>query len=598
MIKSVILRIISYLPLQSRNSTSQIEAGNPGEGSISQKLSLWSGLVLMLYVVLHYINHSLGNISLGAMEIMLSWQIWIWQSFPGSILLYGALLTHVCLVIWKFSRRNSLRLPLWEWTQIILGLLIPYFLLTHVIAMRSPVRDLGISIDYAIAFGMIWPGAALSQNILLLVTWTHGCLGLHFWLRLNSWYKNYFGWIFSIAILLPALALTGWINAARFNLAKLQVLKSESPDEAAGYFDTIRYIAGETIPKIVAGNNFILGLGAALLAAGVVYQLTQRFGKRVQIDYGNGKIITSVPGSTILEISRQAGIPHMSVCGGRARCSTCRTLIIEGSDNLMPKTEAEIKLLKRLNAADSIRLGCQAKVKGNITVRPLVQPQGGDVATITNDPLGWGVEKQIAILFLDIRGFSKISEKSLPYDVVFILNSFFGEVSAAVENNSGYIDKFMGDGMMALFGLAGSDTQASRSAIQAAIDCEKAARNVSKILTQHLAEPIKIGIGIHVGDAVIGRIGKIGDQSSPSRLTAIGDSVNISARLEQATKEFTTPLVISVKTANLAGLEDINTLGIETQITVRNISKPVDILAVGDLQLLDDALKGSNITKH
>jgi adenylate cyclase len=313
----------------------------------------------------------------------------------------------------------------------------------------------------------------------------------------------------------------------------------------------------------------------------------------VKVDYGNGKIITTYPGSTILEISRQAGIPHMSVCGGRARCSTCRTLIIKGEENLLPKSDAEVKLLTRLNADASIRLACQTRVIGNVTLRPLVQPQDQRVTPKSGDPLGWGVERQIAILFLDIRGFSKISEKSLPYDLVFILNSFFGEVAAAVEANNGYIDKFMGDGMMALFGLAGSEVEASKNAIQAAIDCDKATKNVSQILKQHLSEPIKIGIGIHVGDAVIGRIGKTSDQNSPSRLTAIGDSVNISARLEQATKEFSTPLVLSIKTTELAGIKNIKDIGVNTSIKVRNISKPVEILAVEDLDLLGDALRAA-----
>jgi adenylate cyclase len=369
------------------------------------------------------------------------------------------------------------------------------------------VQDLGIRVDYSLALGLMWPGAALAQSFLLLVTWLHGCLGLHFWLRMRSWYSNNIGWFISIAALIPALALTGWINAARQNVTNLTILRADQPDEVAGYYDGVAFILGELLPKIEGARIVVLSLGLALVSVIVLHQVAHRFKKRVKVDYGNGKIITSAPGNTILEISRQAGIPHMSVCGGRARCSTCRTLIIEGKENLLPKTDAELKLLSRLNAEDSIRLACQAKITGDVTLRPLIQPQDQDIAPKTSDPLGWGVERQIAILFLDIRGFSRISEKSLPYDVVFILNSFFGEVSAAIEANNGYIDKFMGDGMMALFGLASSEMEASRNAIRAAIDCEKASTNVSRILTQHLSEPIKIGIGIHVGDAVIGRIG-------------------------------------------------------------------------------------------
>ena len=589
--KLQIMRKISLRWLSKpKQQTPDLDHPKTDNSIFLQRLRLGSGLTLMIYVMLHYINHSLGNISINAMNYMLDWQILVWQSFPGSLLLYGALLTHIVLILWKLVARKTFRLPVWEWIQIILGLLIPYFILTHIIAMRSPVRELGISVDYSLAFGMMWPGAAYAQNFLLLVTWVHGCLGLHFWLRLRSWYGENIGWLASLAVVLPTLALTGWVNAARHNFTHLQTLRIDNPDEAAAFDNTIQYIYSSIIPKIEDGNFLVLGLGMAVLIMIALYQIAQRFKKRMKIDYGNGVVVTSFPGNTILEISRQAGIPHMSVCGGRARCSTCRTLIVSGNDNLQPKTDAEVKLLDRLNADQSIRLACQAKVSGDVTVRPLVQPQDQIVTPRHSDPLGWGVERSIAIMFLDIRGFSRISEKSLPYDVVFILNSFFGEVTTAVEANNGYVDKFMGDGMMALFGLECDENEAARNAILAAIDCEKAAKNVSRILTQHLAEPIKIGIGIHVGDAVIGRIGKTSDQNSPSRLTAIGDSVNISARLEQATKEFATPLVISQKSAKLAGLSDMEKLGTNTEIIVRNISNPVKILAVDDLELLAKTL--------
>ena len=591
------MRLLSLFKA-SKTSTRQSRLNNdrPGQSTLTQRLRLWSGLVLMVYVVFHYINHALGNISLEAMDVMLEWQVWIWQSFPGTLLLFGSLLTHVILVVWKLVRRKTFRLPIWEWLQIALGLVIPYLLLTHIIAMRSPVEDIGIYINYSLALGMMWPYSGLAQSFLLLVTWLHGCIGMHFWPKLRLWYVNNFVWFAFFAALLPTLAMTGWINAARMNVIQLQLLVNSDPDSVQEFEDTISFLVGTILPKVEMGRNIVMGIGLVIIVMMIGYQISQRMKKRIKGDYGDGKVITSYPGSTILEISRQAGIPHMSVCGGRARCSTCRTLIIEGNENLMPKTAAESHLLDRLNAEDSIRLACQATVTGDIKLRPLVQVQGQSIAPQRNDPLGWGVEREIAILFLDIRGFSRISEKSLPYDIVFILNSFFGEVTAAIEQNEGYVDKFMGDGMMALFGLESDEKSASRNAIKAAIDCEEAARNVSRILTQHLEEPIKIGIGIHVGDAIIGRIGKTSDQSTPSRLTAIGDSVNISARLEQATKEFKNALVISTKTAKLAGLENIEEFGIKTEITVRNISRPVEILAVKELKKLKKSMNMNKVT--
>ena len=576
---------------QSKITVAAIDSLAPGKGSVAQRIRLYSGLILMTFVISHYINHAFGNISLELMNDAQIWRQWFWLSWPGTIALYGALIIHIVMVLWKLVLRKSLRLPMWEWVQVLLGLFIPYLLLTHILAMRGTIQGLGIHVDYTLAFGMMWPSAALAQNSLLIITWIHGCLGIHFWLRLRAWYRDYFVWLAALATLLPALALTGWVNAAKTNAIELLKLKLENPEAAANYFGTIDYIYDDLLPKVELGQTIVIYLALALIILFAIHQVILRFKKRVRIDYGDGKLVTSSPGSTILEISRQAGIPHMSVCGGRARCSTCRTMIIEGEENIEPMTDAEATLLKRFKSDQPIRLACQAVVKGDVKLRPLMQPNKQLVSQNNADSLGWGVERKIAILFLDIRGFSRISEKALPYDVVYILNSFFGEVAKAVESNNGYVDKFMGDGMMALFGLSSTKEIASRDAIKAAIDCEKATQRVSRLLEQHLSEPIKIGIGIHTGDAVIGRIGKTSDQSEPSRLTAIGDSVNVSARLEQATKELVTPLVISSHTAKLAGLENLNQYGDETEITVRNISRPVKIVAIRQIDLLEKSLE-------
>ncbi len=574
-------------PWERNTPKTAFDQPRPGSGSITQKLRLWSGLVLMVYAILHFTNHALGNISLESMEQMKSFNHWVWNSWAGSILLYGSFITHIALIAWKLLLRKTLRMPAWEWMQIILGLLIPYLLLTHIIAMRGTTQMLGIHMSYNLAFLMMWKGVALKQSLLLLIVWIHGCVGIHFWLRLRQWYIEHLGWLATIATLIPALALTGWINGARMNLARLDTLSAE---EVENYFATVQFIYSEILPKINTGKSVLIALGVSLVVGLVVQQVSQRLRKRIKINYGDNKIVTSFPGKTILEISRSAGIGHIAVCGGRARCSTCRTLIIAGGENLQPVTPAESVLLKRLNAEGSIRLACQAKVNGNIKIRPLVQPQDQQNAPTTDDQLGWGVERPIAILFLDIRGFSKISEKSLPYDVVFILNSFFGEISSAVEAHHGYVDKFMGDGMMALFGLADSETEASRNALLSAIACVKSTATASRILTQHLDEPIKIGIGVHTGDAVIGKIGRASNSETSTRLTAIGDSVNVSSRLEQATKEFGVPLVISTHTAIKAGLSDLEQYGLKTEIIVHNISRPVEILAVENLSKLEEAL--------
>jgi adenylate cyclase len=339
------------------------------------------------------------------------------------------------------------------------------------------------------------------------------------------------------------------------------------------------------------GQWFAIAVAAIVVAIMAARWFALRYRASARVTYGDGAVVNSAPGHTLLEVSRAAGIPHMSVCGGRARCSTCRTLIVSGAENLTAQTDAEAHLLGKLNAGPDVRLACQARVRGDVAIRPLIQPQASVNAPRSADPLGWGVEREIAVLFLDIRGFSRISEKSLPYDVVFILNSLFGEVGHGIEAANGYIDKFMGDGLMALFGLGSSPQEASRDAIRAAIAAQRATQSASRILTQHLNEPLRIGIGIHTGMAVIGRIGKTADQTSPSRLTAIGDTVNIAARLESATKELKCGIVISARTLERAGITAGP--GERSTISVHNISQSVDVLAVSDYEALSAALEVS-----
>lgn len=550
-----------------------------GVGQYAQQLRLWSGLTLFTYVVFHYINHALGHFSLAAMEAMLGWHEAIVQSLPGTVVLYGAMATHVTLALWRVATIGTWRRPLWEWMQVLFGLAIPWFLLTHLTATRGATSVMGIEIDYETELIWIWPGSALQQSFLMLAVWLHGCLGLHFWLRLRPWYASVFPYLLSAAILLPTVSLTGWIAAAR-RLAEQRL--------AAG--DSSFPISREALQQLLVLDNMThwaaLAVAAIVAAAILLRWALGNFRKRARVAYADGLTVPAVPGMTLLEVSRSAGIPHMAVCGGRARCSTCRTLIVEGEENLSPPGEAEMQLLRKLNAGPDIRLACQAQVRGNVSVRPLIQPQTLINAPGIADPLGWGVEREIAVMFLDIRGFSRISERSLPYDVVFILNSLFGNVGGAIEANNGYIDKFMGDGLMALFGLGTSARQASRDALRAALAAEQATRAASRMLTQHLNEPLRIGIGVDTGQAVIGRIGKTSDQQAPSRLTAIGGTVNIAARLESATKELQAGIVVSTRTLTAAGIGLDEAVGERSGISVHNISQPIDVVAIRDAKAL------------
>lgn len=569
-------------PLFNTRTNDKLNQEIVGKSSLNQQLRLISGLVLLAFVTAHLINHAAGNISVAAMNAVQEWRNFIWQSWPGSIALYGSLIVHTVLALKKIVQKNTLKMPMWEVAQIVLGLAIPWLLVTHIIAMRGSMQALDIDMNYTLALALMWPGAAISQSVLLLISWVHGVMGVHFWLRLRSAYNTRLPWFVAFYVLVPALALTGWLTGARENALALENLASQDPDTYAQIKATMGAIFQQVGPSIGMAKNGVLALGGASLALFVGLRLANRFKKHITVNYGEGGTVTTSPGKTLLEISREAGIDHMSVCGGRARCSTCRTLIIENANNISPRTEAEDKLLKKLNSDDNIRLACQAVIQGDVTVRPLIKTSANQGAPVSGDPLGWGVERQIAVFFLDIRGFSKISENSLPYDVVFILNAFFAEIANQVESNHGYVDKFMGDGMMALFGLDEDPSHAADHALRAAAGCHNATKRVSGLLTQHLKAPIRIGMGIHLGDAVIGRIGKTKDQKNQTRLTAIGDSVNVAARLEQSTKEYKAELVVSQETLKASSITSWEELGENLDIHVHNISRPIPVVAIRD----------------
>lgn len=577
-------------------ATGHASDGRPGNGPLLQRLRLWSGLVLLGYVTWHYINHSLGHISLSAMEAMLSVQAILLGNPVGLAVLYGALAVHVGLALVKLASLRTFRRPVWEWVQIALGLAIPWFLVSHITYTRGAESVLGVDVDYAHELALLWPAVWVQQGLLLLIVWVHGCIGVHFWLRLRPWYPAAMPWLAGLAVAIPALAQTGWIAAARREYDRLRIAAEALAGEGSG--NTAAAASAQDAAAMIQAlgqlENMLqdVALGAASLVAAVIAarMLMQRYRTRIRVTYGDGTTVNATAGTSLLDVSRMAGIPHMSVCGGRARCSTCRTLVTDGGQNLTAPTDAERTLLTRLNADESIRLACQARLRGDVSIRPLIQPQTAAAVPRRTDPLGWGVEREVAVLFLDIRGFSKISEKSLPYDIVFILNSLFGEVGSAIERNRGYIDKFMGDGMMALFGLESDPADSSRDALRAAIDAQDATARAMRMLTQHLNEPLRIGIGIHTGNVVVGRIGRTSDQTSPSRLTAIGDTVNIAARLESATKDLKAPVVVSARVLETAGLAITEAIGERHSLTVHNISEPVDAVAIRDFSALSALL--------
>ncbi|MDQ0313895.1 adenylate/guanylate cyclase domain-containing protein [Amorphus orientalis] len=549
---------------------SPLAATGPGAGHVLQRLRLASGLVLFAYVFIHFVGHALGIVSLAWMDAAAFVQDLIWRSVPGTVLLYGALATHVVLVLIKVARRRTIRMPVWEALQIILGLLIPFWLVTHVVGTRGLEEVFGIEDTYRSVLTLLWPDLLGFQTTLMLLVWVHSCIGLHFWLRLKTWYATAAPWLLTVAIGMPLLASWGWIEAAR-RLALAGERQSNLTEEAfrwsAGVVETTRVIYA--VCAILA--LVIIPFAAAALRRGW---------SGIRVTYPGDRVIYTLPGPTLLEISRSGQIPHASVCGGRARCSTCRTRILAGGDKLPPPRPTEARVLERIDAAEDVRLACQVRPRSDISVQPLFPTRETSAPLeAASESYRWGVEQRAAILFVDMRGFTALSEQRLPYDVVYLLNEYLNTMSAAVRANGGYVDKYIGDAVMAIFGISEGEEAGCGMALSAAGDMVRGLERLNRTFAQHLSEPLRIGIGIHAGPVVLGRVGAIEDKRIQG-LTALGDTVNTASRLEAATKELGTTLVFSEAVAKAAAA-DVSAAR-ATELTVRGRVDALKVYAVDD----------------
>jgi len=556
----------------------------PGGGDILQKIRLISGLVLFVFVLTHFLNHAFGVISFDALEAIQEVRRGFWRSWVGSILLYGAFITHTLLAIWKTICRRTLRMPIWEAVQLALAVAIPWYLLEHALATRGTNLTFGVNDTYAHELSILWPSEIWTQSFLLLVVWLHGVIGLHYWLRIRKWYRQAFPLLVALAVAIPLMATWGWIDAAR----RLWLVEL---DEGA--------LTGEQVAALVYWTDWAQ-IGMLVLAGMLVAVVPMRLvmgwrGARVRITYPGGRTVRALRGPTLLEISRMNAIPHASVCGGRARCSTCRTAIVEGLEDILPPSDAEKSVLTRIDADKNVRLACQIRPTANMTVQPLMPARAATVAPErAGDAYHWGVEQPVAVLFADIRGFTSISEHRLSYDVVFILNRYLDTMTEAIEGAGGYVDKFIGDGIMAIFGITDGARIGCRQALEAADAMGTALDVLNGELTGHLEEPMKIGIGIHAGQAILGRIGAAGAGGTDSvvGITALGDTVNTASRLEGATKEFGSAMVISRQVAHAGGIDlDPDEL---VEITVRGRKNVLRVWPIRDFETLSRALAGSD----
>lgn len=516
-----------------------------------------SGLVLLAYVALHLVDHALGLVSLAVAEIVLARVHDFWHSLPGTVLLYGAATTHLWLAFAGAWERRSLRLPPTEALRILLGFVLPLLLAMHVALMRWAYDRYGVDPNYARVVRGLWsPAAASYQMALMTAAWAHGCLGLHFALRARPAWRRWLPAFICVAVLLPTLAGLGFLSMGR----EIAWTGAGSPEMLSAEQAGATEDAARLFMLVYTALLGVLMVGRALR------EFRQRRGGSVIILRYPGRTVTVPRGWSVLEASRSRHIPHLSVCGGRARCSTCRVRVTGDSSSLPAPGADEIRTLQRVRAPHGVRLACQLRPTGDITVVPLFVPGTREATGRT------GRESDVAILFVDLRRWSGLSERQWPFDLVYTLDRYFEIVGGAAQDSGGVANQFIGDSVMAIFGLDTDLPTACRQAVAAATLINRRLDEWSAGFEVEFGHRIDFGMGLHAGRAVLAQVG----WQEHTTFSAVGEVVNTASRLQDHSKTRASRLVVSVFVAEQAGL----TLpGAEVeQVSVRGRDEPLDVL--------------------
>jgi adenylate cyclase len=552
-----------------------------------RRLHVVTGLVLFTYVAVHLLDLSLVVVSVNTADTMLEAIYPTLTGPPVTALLLDAALIHFALALWALWRRRTLRLAPQEAAQYLLGFSLPLMLAPHVFGTRVPDALYGADFGYyrniLLVYWQLDHRQGVAQVSLLVAAWLHACIGLRSWLRLRPWFATARPFLAAAALLVPALALAGFVaggNEIGLRIATNPATVTRALGMRASPADLQRL----EVQAIEARLALIAAVAAVLLAR-LARHLVRRRQGLLRISYPDGRSVAVPRGFSVLEASRLLGVPHASVCGGRGRCSTCRVRVSAPAESLPEPGAEERRVLRRVGALPGVRLACQLRPLGPVAVAPLL-----DAALLPRELLRFrslpplGAERAVAVLFADLRDFTRLTEHRLPFDVVYLLNRYFRAMGEAVQAAGGRVDKFIGDGVMALFGAEDAWSDASRPAEDMRAACLRgfdAARRMSLALealnrggvATELGEPLRIGIGLHAGPAIVGEMG----HGRASGATAIGDTVNTASRLEAACKELNCELVISEVVLVAAGVGE---LGEAHELTVRGRSAPLRVRAV------------------
>ncbi len=545
-----------------------------------QTIRATSGWVLISIFFLHLLGHAGGIFGLEGIEVAAAPFEMIVESKYTSWIFGLALVTHFFCAAEAILKRYSFRsLTKYQKWQYFSGLLIPFFLIGHLTTFVLSDKLLGIHVGYKLTLLdlMTSGGNKIMMTVMFSLVVVHAGLGVWFYLQSKEWFIGYKNVLLVLLVLFPVLAYVGIVSAQHEVALKAEIqpewaveVRAEAAQAPTWENDRINWAS--------KGASIYLTIIFLIFATRWAIANSED-SRQIKISYPDGQVVPVAAGSTLLQASNFAHIPHAQLCQGHGRCSTCRVYVSEGGDLLEPMSDKEREILKRFKSNTNVRLACQARATCDTQVDLLISPEIASVQGVGKAHKFISEEKEVVILFSDIRGFTQFSEHRLPYDVVFILNRYFQMVGTVIEKNGGYLDKFIGDGTMAIFGLSKGAEVATKQALQAAKEMDAALEKLNSELTSDLSEPLKIGIGLHFGKAIVGEMG----YKTALSQTAIGDTVNTSSRLESLTKGAGAFLICSDPVITHSGID--TSKATSGEVTVRG---KTDALKVWYFKSADD----------
>ncbi len=476
-------------------------------------LRLASGLVLFTYVAVHLLNHALGLVSVSLADRGLGMALRVWHSAPGTLLLYGAAAVHVVLALQAIYQRRTLRMAPLDALRIALGLAIPTLLIGHVVGTRVAYESYDISPEYARVVWALWMSDGEGRQLAMLVPgWLHGCLGVYFAFGRRRLFQQLRYGLFAAALLVPVLGGLGFLAMGKELAANLA--DRRNLDNLIAVDATTRLALARMRDAVLA--VYFTSIAAVFAAREVRAVIERRRKALVTIAYPQRAV--QVPrGWSVLEASRGHLIPHMSMCGGRARCSTCRVRITAGAEHCPPPEAAERATLARIDAPGDVRLACQLRPTGNISVIPLLTqsklaraPTRGQAAT----------EGDVALLLVSWRNRDAALKGRLPQDVIFVTKAFAESVAGAL--HAAHCDEIdtVGTDVLGVLGLSGAIAPACRSALTAAEGVERTLVHLERQFADDFGVAAQFTYYLHAGHVAIGHVGT----QEPRRLVLAGEA--------------------------------------------------------------------------